>query len=410
MNVHIDKAKILIKQSRYKLAQEEIIKELNLNYRNPIAHSLMALCLSEQNKYKEALSYANCAISIEPNLAYSYYVLACILLKKNKLAQAEKTINIAISLNSNESSFFLLLATIYFQKRIWQKALEYAQKSHELDSENITCENIIAMSLMKMGKREESENFLKTLLKKDPEDSLTHANKGWINLELGKHDNALEHFKESLRLDPELEWAKEGFLKSLKSKYLLYRIFLKYSFFLSKFSMKNQWLIILISYIAYMMLKMLSDTDSNISIFIPFIILYIAFAVLIWIVEPLFTLILSFDNSVRLLLSPEQIFSSNLAGCCIVTSFISLFTWTLTGNLSLLLTFVISWFMIIPLFSTFCLKPTNKIKSISILYTIILAILGIVAIIDSSFNSVSITLFFTILFLYFFIRNTVKIY
>ncbi len=49
---------------------------------------------------------------------------------------------------------------------------------------------------------------LGSALANDPENALTHANQGWALLHRGDHERALEHFREALRIDPELEWAR----------------------------------------------------------------------------------------------------------------------------------------------------------------------------------------------------------
>ncbi len=66
------------------------------------------------------------------------------------------------------------------------------------------------MALVKLGRKAEAGADDRAALLRDPENALTHANQGWALLEQGDHGKALEHFREALRIDPEIEWARAG--------------------------------------------------------------------------------------------------------------------------------------------------------------------------------------------------------
>jgi len=57
-----------------------------------------------------------------------------------------------------------------------------------------------------------------------PEDAWVHACRGWGHYIHSQPSQAIEAFRESLRLNPELEWAREGLVKSLKSRHWFYRL------------------------------------------------------------------------------------------------------------------------------------------------------------------------------------------
>ena len=54
-------------------------------------------------------------------------------------------------------------------------------------------------------------------LGRNPENAHTNANQGWSLLHGGQPGKALEHFREALRLDPDLEFARAGMVEALKA-------------------------------------------------------------------------------------------------------------------------------------------------------------------------------------------------
>ena len=108
--------------------------------------------------------------------------------------------------------------------------------------------------MVKLGRRGEAGAASTRQLSRDPEDAYSHANQGWTLLHRGDPRKALEHFRESLRLDPDLEWARAGIVEALKARYVVYRWVLMYFLFMARFSERAQWIILLGGYLGYRML------------------------------------------------------------------------------------------------------------------------------------------------------------
>jgi hypothetical protein len=53
-----------------------------------------------------------------------------------------------------------------------------------------------------LGRKGEAGSTIDGTLSREPENSFSHANKGWTLLEQGRRKEALAHFRESLRLEP----------------------------------------------------------------------------------------------------------------------------------------------------------------------------------------------------------------
>ena len=61
----------------------------------------------------------------------------------------------------------------------------------------------------------------------------------------GDFRGALEHFREALRLNPSLEWARAGLVEALKARYPVYGLLLRYFLWMSTLSRRAQWAVIL---------------------------------------------------------------------------------------------------------------------------------------------------------------------
>ena len=310
MSTHIERARFLINQSRYELAIKELQKALADDPDEPVAHALMAICLAEQKKFDQAYGAARQASTLAPDLPYAQYVMAYVRYCQELLPDAERAINNAIQLDPWDADHFALLAQIKFQQRKWREALEAAESGLEIEAEHLTCANLRAMALNRLGRQEEAGRALDDALAQDPENAFTHANQGWTALQRGEALKALEHFRESLRLDPTNDWARSGMVEALKSRYLIYRLILKYHFFMSRLSGRSQWFVLIGIYFVAKIVPFL---------FIP----YLLFVFLSWTSGPVSNLMLRLNRYGRFLLTKEEIVASNIVGGLILTAVVS---------------------------------------------------------------------------------------
>lgn len=321
MTIHLDRAHVLLAQSRHDLAEKELRQELSGDADNAMAHALLALCLGERKEFDEATQEAKQAIALAPDEPYFHYVLASVLDLRDWLDEAEASVKEAIRLDPQEPDYFSLQASIHFQQRRWQDALESAELGLQIDAEHVESNNMRAMALVKLGRKAEAGQTIESALARDPDNAITHANQGWTLLEQRQHVKAMEHFREALRLDPDLEWARAGIVEALKARHFIYRWMLMYFFWMSKLSYKVQWALVIGGYIGQRILRQLAnDNPAWAPLIWPVIIAYLAFVIMTWTATPLFNLLLRLNRFGRLALSREQIAASNWFGACILTA------------------------------------------------------------------------------------------
>jgi tetratricopeptide (TPR) repeat protein len=364
---------LLLEQSRHDLALTELQKHLAEDPQDPLGHAMLARCLLAQEKYEEATQEAEQAIALGPDSAFAHYVLALIWHLRNYEEKAERVVRTAIEIDPSSALYRSLLASILFAQKRWQEALEAAEEGLELDAEDVECNNLRAMALVKLGRREEAGTTIEQALEKDPDNAITHANQGWTLLEKGDTAKALEHFREALRLQPDLEWARQGILEALRSHYPIYRLILMYFLWMAKLSQRAQWGLIIGGYLGYRFLTGFIQQNPQWAWLSPLKWVYIGFVLLTWTAQPLFNLLLRLNRFGRLILSDDEKMASNFIGICVLAALACLGWWALFGHEAWIGAMVFASLMI-PIAGTF--DCTGGRRLLAAACTLVLVVLG----------------------------------
>jgi len=354
MNPNLQRAVLLYQQSRHGMAEAELRQALAAEPHDAYAHSLLGLCLAEQEKLEDATAEAQQGIHLCPDSPFAHYAHARVLLSRHRLPEAREAIEEAIRLDSADADYFAVLAGIHVQEHRWREALQAAHQGLQFDPSHIGCTNLSAMALVKLGRKAEAGATIDVALSKNPENALTHANMGWTLLEKGEPKKALEHFREALRLDPENEWARHGIVESLKARHFIYAIILKYFLWMSRFGTRGQWAIILGGYFGNRLLGTLAEANPKWAPWIlPVRVLYVSFALMTWLAYPFFNLLLRLNRFGRLVLTREQTVASNWFGLCLLLALLGLAGCCVAG--------FGSWWLVLAVVFGFLLLPVSAI-------------------------------------------------
>ncbi|HVD99874.1 MAG TPA: tetratricopeptide repeat protein [Cytophagaceae bacterium] len=372
----LQRAHLLLEQKRYKEAEKELQNVLSTQPTNEEAHSLMAIIKNQTGDYNTALQHIHAAISVNPGAAFLHYIKANILLNEDNISEARKSVLEAITLDPAVSDFYGTLASIEMQQKNWQKALDYANTGLGLEPDNLQCLNIRSTALIKLDKKEESYDTIKEALYYDPDNSYTHANLGWGLLEKGEQQKSLDHFKKALQSDPNNSYAKAGMVEALKARFWVYRMFLKYAFWISNMKGNMQWIVMIGFFFGSRVLRSLASSYPSLSPYItPIVILYTIFALSTWLIRPVSNLFLRLNPYGRYALTREEIQSSNFVGISLLVGFIATILYFITNAFPWLALAIYGVTMIFPLSSMY--DPVGKKgRMIVKFYTIGLAVLG----------------------------------
>jgi len=307
VSVTIQRALLLQSQGRLVDAERELRLALSTDPDNAYAHSMLALCLAEQKRFPEASEEATSATGMAPDLSFAHYVRAKVMYDRHRYDDSLEAIGQAIEREPFDPNYHGLQSAIHLEKGQWTLALESAEQGLESDPDHDVCTNLRAMSLVKLGRRDEADATIDGALERNPEDAFAHANHGWAMLNRARHQPALEHFREALRLDPQLEWARAGVVEAMKARNVVYRTLLGYFLWMSRLSNRAQWGVIIGLYVAYQALTMLGNVFPMVAPFtLPVITVYLGFVLMTWLGEPLFNSLLRLDKLGRHALFDDQ--------------------------------------------------------------------------------------------------------
>jgi tetratricopeptide (TPR) repeat protein len=321
MSAHLDRAFLLYHQSRYDLAEKELRPALAADPDDATAHALLALCLAQLKKFDAATEEAERAIACGPGLAFAHFALATARYRRNHYPEAEAATREAIRLDPADPDHYALLAATRADQGDWRGALAAADEGLGYDPEHAACVNVRAMALVKLDRRAEAGATIEGALARDPDDAFTHANRGWALLHDTDPKRALEHFREALRLDPDLEFARAGMIEAMKARYWVYRQVLRYFLWMSRLSPQARWGLVIGLLVLQRVVARVAVTNRDLQpVLEPILIAYLVFVVTTWTAVPLSNLLLRLNRFGRLALSPDQRAASSWVGGCLAVA------------------------------------------------------------------------------------------
>jgi len=358
MSANYARAQLLIEQNRPQDALKELAQYVAAHPDQFDGYMLQAIAYLQLDELKKATAAAQTALSIEPDQPGTHYIAAMVYSQRNRLKEAETHIRTAIELDPEDADYHCLLASIFYERSLWQKALEQVEVGLTIDPENVDCINLKARCLQQLGRKEEARHSLQAAMNKDPDNSQTHANNGWQALRAGDRKKSLEHFRESLRLEPGNEWARQGMVEALKSGNILYRMMLGYMFWMASMTPGMRWGIIIGAYFLFRVASKLAANNPALQPFIyPILFCYIVFALSSWIADPLFNLMLRFSSAGKYILSEKERTETNLFGIVALLMIIFPIIGFLVGNVGWVFAGGAMFLSLVPLSGSFNCNP-----------------------------------------------------
>ncbi|GBF48520.1 tetratricopeptide TPR2 repeat-containing protein [Leptospira ryugenii] len=403
LEIQFEKIEVYFKQKNFSKAEKELSAMLSQNPREALIFIYFAQLYNLKKEYPKGHVAIDNALAISPNDPYAFNIKSILYYNQQKYSEAEKYIKKAIELVPEFASYHGHLAEIKIQRKQFNDALEIANLALSIDPEDTLALNARSQALVKLNRNPEAFKTIEGALRNDPNDPYTHANYGWGLLEAGDYKKAQMHFKEALTQDPNFEYAKEGLSESLKATYFIYRIFLKYSFFISNQTAKFQWMYFLGFFLLVRSLKTIAKLNENLQFFIyPILVVLGIFAFSTWLIPPIANLILRLHPLGLHLLNPKEKWSANFVAVSLFLFFSGILLCLFFQEYHFASLSIIGFCLIAPLGNMF---QSTKYPKVLPIYACILLILGMSAI---SLSLVERELFnvFTMVFVFLFIGFT----
>jgi len=331
MSVHLARAEILLAQSRPADAEREARQALLLNPHDASAHAFLALCCVHQNRLDDAVAEARMAVGLAADEATFHRILGFVLHRAGRQLEALRSVEEGLRLNPVDAEAHVLSSSIRLAMGQVEESLAEAEAALAIDPEQVEAANFRAMALIRLGRKDEAVATMDQALRRDPDNALSHANQGWNCLHRNDPRVAKEHFLEALRLDPQMNYAREGMLEALKARNPLYRVMLAYHLWMGRQSAWLQWTLIGGVFFGGRAIHLLSQASPGLQwVYLPLHILLYGFIYLSWTAQPLFNLLLRLDRFGRHVLSDDQRVGSTYFGVSFGLVLAALAWWQVT--------------------------------------------------------------------------------
>jgi tetratricopeptide (TPR) repeat protein len=332
MSTNLARAQLLLAQSRPADAEREALLALAAYPESTAALALLALSRSAQQKGTEALTAAETAVGLAPDDPYLHYIRAITLHRLDRQDAARSAVNDSLRLDPENEECFALLSAIELGRGDWSAALAAAEQALALNPENVEAANFRAMALVRLGRKAEATQAVDFALHRAPENALSHANQGWNYLHRNEPRRAQEFFREALRLEPGMEYARQGMLEALRARNPIYRGMLAYFLWMGRQGAKFQWAFVIGTYFFSRYINTLLNSDGSSWGIVVFAVAFYGFVYLSWTAHPMFNLLLHFDRFGRHVLSRDERHATWWFGCALAAALGFLVWWPLGGG------------------------------------------------------------------------------
>lgn len=330
MTPNLSRAEVLLAQARPADAEREARLALGEAPGDPFALALLARAIADQNRAGEALEPARAALAAAPDLAYFHSVLAHILHRADRPKEALAAADAALRLDPGDHTLHATRGAIRLGLRDWAGALEDSEAALRIQATDTYAQNLRATALRQLGRAADAAAVGARTLAQAPNDALSHATQGWTQLHRGDPARAQEHFREALRLEPELDEARAGMLEALKARNPVYRGFLAYALWMGRQARGVQWAFVIVTLFGQRAARSLAEASPGLGLVLwPALIVFYLAVYLTWTAVPLFNLLLRLDRFGRLVLSREERRGSSLFGATLVPVVASVVWWVL---------------------------------------------------------------------------------
>lgn len=224
---------VLMMQGRYAQAEAEAREMIGAEPEGALAYGYLVDALRAQDKLSAALDAVQRAIELSPDSSMNLYRLGSIELSLGRYRESLEALDRALELDPSDADFHHARAVALVQLDRNQEALAAAEAGLAIDAEHDGCRTARNDAMHALGYATDAKADLYRQLEKDPNSDVVHCRLGEALLLEGKTDDAAQHFREALRIDPEFARARSGLVEAMKARSFFYSLLLRFGYWLS---------------------------------------------------------------------------------------------------------------------------------------------------------------------------------
>jgi tetratricopeptide (TPR) repeat protein len=295
---------------------------------DPDLLAILALVLSDSGRPEEALEAAGRALAGDPDSVMAHMGRAHALLALERPDEALAAAWEAVRLDPDDADTHQLVAVICGSKGHWDGARSAAERALAIDPESEVALGIRAGALAMTSRDDEWRAAARETLAAAPHDAVAHTLAGVAHLYGGGERDAVEHFREALRLDPGDEAAQAGLAEAMKAAHPLFRPMFRFFLWQERVGTGTMVAIWIGGVVVVRLLwQGLGGVIGAVALG-----LWLAFLVLTWAAVPLANLLLRTSRVGRTVLPKEQKRSSSLFGLLLAGAVLSVPLILLNGG------------------------------------------------------------------------------
>jgi len=316
--VHLERGAALFEQGRWDLAERSLRQHLAGQPDDGQGHALLALALLNQGRAKEAEREAEAALKAIPSEPIAHIAMGGALRDLGRHDAAVRHAQEAIALDPSTVEGHRLLASVRFGQRRWSEALDATTEGLALDPDDAGLQALRARTLTQMGQRDAAAIAIEGTLRRNPEDPIAHTSQGFAMLHQGRYVEAMESFREALRLDPHSSTARVGMVEAMKGRNPVYGIFLRWFLWMSRLGPRAVVAVVIGWFVLQRVSRALATTPETAAIGMVALIALLLFAWMTFAASPLFNMVLMLDPLGRHALEPAERDEARLVGGLVV--------------------------------------------------------------------------------------------
>lgn len=277
MSSDLERASLLRERGRHEEAVAFLLTHLAHHPEDPWAFIELSLNRSEiPGQLKQALEDARTATGLMPAESFPLSLQSRILNDLDKHKEALSLAESAIALDPEFEHGWNSKCLALIGLSRWKDAEQCARTALNLDPDDETASNLLAHTLRLQNRLDESEDESNRRLAQNPDNAFSFASAGWAALQRGDVAGAEAKFKEALRIEPDMEYAREGLKHSYRARSAFFRLFLKWMFFIQSFSEKNRTLLIISLVVGFNIIKGVASAIHPLLV-VPVVVVYYTF-------------------------------------------------------------------------------------------------------------------------------------
>jgi len=243
-NSFLDRARVLVAQHRYDLAETELGGALEQVPGSPAAHELMAVCRLERGDTRAAHQFARRAIELLPSWPQAYTRHAWTILRDPRfvppktnlwrivnrspandprIREIMRLLKEALRLDPQFAYAWTLLACAWLEAGRADNALGAAEKGLSLAPHDVELHNLRAFALSQLGRTSEAAAATREALRLNPEHAGAFSSRGQVLMQAGKLREATESFVEAVRLDPTDAQKRAALFAAMQTQHPIFR-------------------------------------------------------------------------------------------------------------------------------------------------------------------------------------------